>query len=106
MATLVEATSGPESLPSGPITDEEAAAMARASLSLLRLWGVTDEQAAVLLGLPQRTFARWKAGEPGRIGRPMDVPQVEGSDRLPHALASKRPARLFRPPRLYATCSA
>jgi len=60
-----------EALPfsSEPITDEEAAAMFRASLNLFRLWGVTDDQAAKILDLPQRTFARWKAGQIGRMGR-------------------------------------
>ena len=43
--------------------------MFRAALNLFRLWGVTDDQAAILLDLPRRTFARWKAGEIGRIGR-------------------------------------
>ena len=52
-----------------PITDEEAAAMFRAVTKLFRLWGITDEQAATLLDLPGRTYARWKAGEQGRIDR-------------------------------------
>lgn len=52
-----------------PITDEEGAAMLRACLNLFRLWGLTDAEAAVLLDLPARTFARWKAGEVGRISR-------------------------------------
>jgi hypothetical protein len=52
-----------------PITDEEAGAMFRASLNLFRLWQVTDEQAAVLVDMPVRTYRRWKAGEAGRMGR-------------------------------------
>jgi uncharacterized protein (DUF2384 family) len=52
-----------------PITDEEAAAMFRAVINLFRNWGVTDEQAANILDLPSRTYARWKAGALGRIGR-------------------------------------
>jgi uncharacterized protein (DUF2384 family) len=52
-----------------PITDDEAVAMFRAALNLFRLWCVTDDQAATLLDLPRRTFARWKADGPGRIGR-------------------------------------
>ena len=43
--------------------------MFRAVTKLFRLWGVTDEQAATLLDLPGRTYARWKAGEQGRIDR-------------------------------------
>lgn len=52
-----------------PLTDEEAAAMFRASLNLFRLWGVTDDQTAKILDLPPRTFARWKTGQIGRMGR-------------------------------------
>ncbi len=65
--TLIETDAKPFS--SAPLTEEEAAAMFRAALNLFRLWGVTDDQAATLLDLPRRTFARWKAGEIGRIGR-------------------------------------
>jgi hypothetical protein len=52
-----------------PITDDEAAATFRAALNLFRLWQLTDAQAAVLLDLPPRTYARWKAGDTGRIDR-------------------------------------
>ena len=52
-----------------PITDAEAAAMFRACVNLFRLWEITDEDAAVLLDLPVRTYRRWKAGELGRIDR-------------------------------------
>ncbi len=65
--TQIDTDAGPFS--PDPITDDEAAAMFRAVLSLFRLWGVTDDQAAILLDLPRRTFARWKAGSLGRIGR-------------------------------------
>ena len=69
MATLMRVASDPQPFSSDPITDQEAAAMFRASLNLFQLWGVNDEQAATILDLPRRTFARWKAGEVGRIGR-------------------------------------
>ena len=45
-----------------PVADEEAGAMFRAALNLFRLWGVTDDQASIVLDLPRPTFARWKAG--------------------------------------------
>jgi hypothetical protein len=61
-------TTAPDFLPS-PITDEEAAAMFRACLNLFRLWKVSDTEASTLLDLPPRTFARWKTGITGRIGR-------------------------------------
>ena len=75
-----------------PITDEEAAAMFRAALNLFRLWGVSDHQAAVLLDLPRRTFARWKAGEVGRIGR-------DGKARLSNLMGVHTALRIiFREP--------
>lgn len=52
-----------------PISDEEAAAMWRASLALFRRWQITDQQAATLLDMTSRTFARWKANNLGRISR-------------------------------------
>lgn len=52
-----------------PIGDDEAAALFRATVALFKRWDITDEQAATLLDLPGRTFARWKAGAPGRLDR-------------------------------------
>ncbi len=69
MATLTRVESEPRPFTPEPITDEEAAAMFRAALNLFRLWGVNDDQAATILDVPRRTFARWKAGEVGRLGR-------------------------------------
>jgi hypothetical protein len=54
---------------SSPITDEEAGAMFRACVTLFRLWGLSDSDAAVLLDLPPRTYSRWKTGAVGRISR-------------------------------------
>lgn len=52
------------------ITDEEAAALARATVNLFRAWGLSDVEARVLLGdMTQRTWARWKSGNIGRIDR-------------------------------------
>ena len=55
--TLVENT---DALPSvAAITDDEGAAMARAVVGLFDRWGVSDGQAAVLLGgISARTWAR------------------------------------------------
>lgn len=69
MATLTRVASEPRPFTPEPITDEEAAAMFRAALNLFRLWGVNDDQAATILDIPRRTFARWKAGDVGRLGR-------------------------------------
>lgn len=52
------------------ITEAEAAALARATVNLFRAWGLSDAEARVLLGdMAARTWARWKAGDIGRIDR-------------------------------------
>jgi uncharacterized protein (DUF2384 family) len=52
------------------ITSAEAAAMARAVLKLFEKWKLGDGIAREILGgLAARTYARWKAGDPGRIDR-------------------------------------
>ena len=52
------------------ITDDEAAALARATVNLFRAWGLSDGEARTLLGdMAQRTWARWKTGDIGRIDR-------------------------------------
>jgi hypothetical protein len=52
-----------------PISDAEAGAMFRAAVQLMSRWEVTDEQAAILLDTPLRSFRRWKAGSLGRMSR-------------------------------------
>lgn len=92
MATLTRVASEPRPFSPEPITDGEAAAMFRAALNLFRLWGVTDDQAAIMLDLPRRTYARWKAGELGRIGR-------DGKARLSNLMGIHKALRLvFRDP--------
>ncbi|MCF6445875.1 MbcA/ParS/Xre antitoxin family protein [Nereida sp. MMG025] len=54
-----------------PITDEEGGAMLRAVLTLFGKWQITDEDAAILLDLPLRTYRRWKTGQAGRLDRDM-----------------------------------
>jgi hypothetical protein len=80
-----------------PITDEEAAATFRAALNLFRHWQLTDAQAAMLLDLPPRTFARWKAGDVGRIDR-------DGKARLSNLMGIHKALRVVfsEPARGYA----
>ena len=101
MAVLTRVDTEPRPFSPDPITDEEAAAMFRAVVRLFRLWGVTDDQAATLLDLPKRTFARWKAGDLGRIGR-------DGKARLSNLMGIHKALRLiFREaPRGYAWIKA
>ena len=84
--TLVDTQSRP--FISKPATDEEAAAMFRATLGLFQRWGVTDDQAAVLLDLPLRTFRRWKAGDVGRIDR-------DGKARLSNLMGIHKALRII-----------
>lgn len=52
------------------ITEDEAAALARATVSLFGVWNLSDQEARVLLGdMPARTWARWKKKDIGRIDR-------------------------------------
>jgi uncharacterized protein (DUF2384 family) len=52
------------------ITTEEAEAMARAVIRLFEHWKLSDAEAREILGgLAARTWARWKAGDVGRIDR-------------------------------------
>ena len=84
-------TSSPDFV-ADPITDQEAAAMFRAAVNLMRLWGVTDTQAALLLDLPARTYARWKADGAGRMGR-------DGKARLSNLMGIHKALRsIFREP--------
>ncbi len=60
-----------EALPSSAaLTEAETAAMARAVVRLFEHWQLSDAEARDILGgLAPRTYARWKAGEVGRIDR-------------------------------------
>ena len=87
MSLMQLATEAPE-FDAAPISAAEAAAMFRASVNLFRLWGVSDEQAAALLDLPLRTYRRWKADGPGRIGR-------DGAARLSNLMGIHKALRLI-----------
>jgi len=69
MPELIQVATATRDVAPSPITDEEARAMFRAALNLFALWNIADTEAATLLDLPPRTFARWKSGTIGRIGR-------------------------------------
>ena len=67
--TLHALQTTPDDFVPDPITDAEGGAMLRAVLNLFAKWTLTDEEAAILLDLPLRTYRRWKAGQPGRLNR-------------------------------------
>ena len=87
MTTMVRIDTEAKPFSPDPITDEEAGAMFRAALNLFQLWNVTDDQAATLLDLTKRTYARWKAGDTGRIGR-------DGKARLSNLLGIHKALRI------------
>ena len=56
--------------PAGSMSDDDAAAAARAVANLFARWRLTDAEACTLLGgIAPRTWARWKKGELPRLGR-------------------------------------
>jgi len=69
MPQLIPVAMEAEPFVPAPVSEKEAAAMFRASLKLFHRWGLTDQQAATLLDVPPRTFARWKASQEGHFGR-------------------------------------
>ncbi|PIO97431.1 MbcA/ParS/Xre antitoxin family protein [Pleomorphomonas carboxyditropha] len=78
---------------SAAITDEEAAALARATVNLSKAWKLSDAEATVLLGgMSARTWARWKEGSIGRIDRDLRM-------RMAHLMGIHKGLRyLFKEP--------
>lgn len=73
----------------GPYTVREIEAMQRTVIAILARWGVTDAQAAVILGdIAPKTFRRWKAGEHGRVNRDL-------ADRLSLLIGIHRALRII-----------
>lgn len=97
MLALQPVDTAPAAFRADPVTQEEAAAMFRAALGLFAKWGVTDEQAAVLLDMPPRSYRRWKAEGPGRISR-------DGRARLSNLMGIHKALRIVfqEPQRAYA----
>ena len=62
--------------------------MFRAALNLFARWGATDEQAALLLDMPVRSYRRWKAEGPGRLSR-------DGRARLSNLMGIHKALRLI-----------
>lgn len=69
MHALKPVDTAPQEFCPDPLTAEEGAAMFRAAVNLFAKWGLTDEQAAVLVDMPVRSYRRWKAEGAGRLSR-------------------------------------
>ena len=74
----------------GPqFSEVEVKAMQRAFVNLTVRWGITDEQAAILMGdISVRTFRRWKVGDLGRTG-------VDMAARLSNLMSIHKALRLL-----------
>ena len=97
MLALERVDTEPQAFRADPVTQDEAAAMFRAALSLFGKWELTDDQAATLLDMPVRSFRRWKAEGPGRISR-------DGRARLSNLMGIHKALRIIfsEPQRGYA----
>ncbi len=92
MTALLQIDTVPQEFHPAPLTDAEAAAMFRAAVMMFAKWDITDDQAAILLDLPVRSYRRWKAGEQGRIDR-------DGKARLSNLMGIHKALRImFREP--------
>lgn len=73
----------------------EIAAMQRAVGAIFARWGVSDVDAAIILGgMSAKTYRRWRGGEYGRVNRDL-------ADRMSYVLGIHRALRIvFREPAL------
>lgn len=70
-------------------SSEETEAMQRAVLALFEHWGLSDAQAAILLGgVSTRTLARWRKREYGRL-------TLDQCDRISHLLGIHKALRII-----------
>ena len=88
MTALQPVDTTPHAFRPEPITDAEGAAMFRAAVTMFAKWEITDDQAAILLDVPVRSYRRWKAGEQGRIDR-------DGKARLSNLMGIHKALRYF-----------
>ncbi len=91
----------PQAFRAQPVTQDEGAAMFRAAVNLFGKWGITDDQAALLLDMPLRSYRRWKAEGPGRLSR-------DARARLSNLMGIHKSLRLIftQPQRAYDWVSA
>jgi Protein of unknown function (DUF2384) len=89
MLTVVDHTV-PEPQTGGTVySRDEIEAMQRTVGAIFGRWGVTDIDAAVILGgISPKTFRRWRDGEYGRVNRDL-------ADRMSHVLGIHRALRVI-----------
>lgn len=74
-------------------SEDESAAMLRAVIKLFDKWGLTDAEAAILLGgVSAKSFQRWRNGQSGRIN-------IDQADRMSNLLGIHKALRILFPDR-------
>ena len=70
-------------------SEDEVRAMQRAVINVFARWGVSDVDAATILGgISAKTFRRWKDRDYGRVGRDL-------ADRMSHLLGIHKALRII-----------
>jgi len=78
-----------ETIPTPATAEPDQSAVQRAVLTLFDRWGLTDEEARILLGgVSKKTIQGWRGGEYGRVGRDL-------SDRMSHILGIHKSLRIL-----------
>lgn len=90
MLNVIETKSAQNNTPIGTIySDSELQAAQRAIINLFDRWGVSDVDAAIILGgIAAKTFRRWKDGDYGRVNRDL-------ADRMSHLLGIHKALRII-----------
>lgn len=89
MLNVVQIDRPETAVPENGYSTEEVHAMQRTVLNIFDRWGVTDVDAATVLGgISAKTFRRWKDGEYGRVNRDL-------ADRMSHLLSIHRALRII-----------
>lgn len=90
MLTVLNQADAPEPSRVGDgYTRREAEAMQRAVTEIFARWGVSDADAATILGgISSKTFRRWRKGEYGRVNRDL-------ADRMSYILGIHKALRII-----------
>jgi uncharacterized protein (DUF2384 family) len=88
MVSVLERAEPAEQARGADYTQAEIAAMQRAVGAILGRWGVSDVDAAVILGgISPKTFRRWRDGHHGRVNRDL-------ADRMSYILGIHKALRI------------
>ena len=89
LTALENASIDPIQSETGNYSQDELHAMQRAVIKLFDKWGVSDVDAAVLLGgIAAKTYRRWKDGDYGRVNRDL-------ADRMSNLLGIHKALRII-----------